>query len=120
MKKILTAVLVLFLLVSMAACSVENEDVIGTWRRETLYMAYYNCETDMIVSFAEDGSFAAILLNHENNSPLNYAGGTWTLEEETIVAQLDDTTDTMEFTYNTKTKTVDFEGYSFEWVEEAE
>lgn len=116
MKKVLTAVLVLFLLVGMTACGVEEADVIGEWKRDTLYMAYYNCETDMIVSFAEDGTFGAVLVNHENNALLNYAGGNWSLEEERIVAKRGDGNGIMEFTYNTKTKMVEFEGYSFEKV----
>ena len=114
MKKILTAALVLLLMLSIAACGVEEADVIGTWRRETLYMAYYGCETDMIATFDADGTFGVVLVNHANNAPLNLAGGTWTLEEERILATRGDGNGVMEFTYNTKKDTIEFEGYSFQ------
>lgn len=115
MKKILVLVLPVLMVLTMAACgSVEETDVIGTWRRETLYMAYYNCETDMIATFSEDGTFGVVLVNHENNAPLNMAGGNWTLEENRVLAERGDGAGVMEFTYNTKKGTLEFEGYPFE------
>lgn len=114
MKKILMLVLAVLVVLTMAACSVEEDDVIGNWRRETLYMAYYGCETDMIVTFSDDGTFGAILVNHENNTPLNMAGGDWTLDGNNILAERGDGSGIMEFTYDMKTHTIEFEGYSFE------
>ena len=113
MKRVLSILLVLLVMLGMTACKVEQDDVIGTWRRETLYMADYNCETDMIATFSEDGTFGVILVNHENNTPLNMAGGNWTLEENRILAERGDGNGVMEFTYNTKTKQLEFEGYAF-------
>lgn len=113
-KKILAAALVVVLLVGMAACGVSKEDVTGVWKRETLYIAYYGCDTDMIVSFAEDGSFVAMLLDHETNNMLNYAGGTWTLQGGTVLATDEqNVSGTMEFTYDSRTDTIENEGYTF-------
>lgn len=112
MKKILVLALSVLMVLTMAACGgVEEADVIGIWRRETLYMAYYNCETDMIATFSEDGTFGVILVNHANNALLNMAGGDWTLEENRILAERGDGAGVMEFTYNTKKGTLEFEGY---------
>ena len=113
MKKVIAVLLVLLVMLGMTACKVEQEDVIGTWRRETLYMAYYQCETDMIATFSEDGTFGIVLVNHANNAPLNMAGGNWTLEENRILAERGDGKGIMEFTYNSKNKTIEFEGYAF-------
>ena len=114
MKKILILVLTVLMVLTMAACgSVEEGDVIGTWRRETLYMDYYKCETDMIATFSEDGTFGVVLVNHANNTPLNMAGGNWTLEEDRILAERGDGAGVMEFTYNAKKGTLEFEGYPF-------
>ena len=113
MKRALALLLVVLTVFAMTGCAVEQEDVIGTWRRETLYMAYYDCETDMIATFSDDGTFGVILVNHENNTPLNMAGGNWTLEENRILAERGDGGGVMEFTYNTKNKTIEFEGYPF-------
>lgn len=112
-KRILAVLLLLVMVVGLAACGVGAEDVVGVWKREPLYMAYYGCETEMIVSFAEDGSYVAMLLNHENNAPLNYAGGTWSLKGSTIVAEKDDGSGNMEYAYDKSTDTVEFEGYTF-------
>lgn len=115
MKKILILVLSVLMVLTMAACgSVEENDVIGTWRRETLYMAYYGCETDMIATFSDDGTFGVVLVNHENNTPLNMAGGDWTLEENVVLAERGDGAGSMVFTYNTKNDTLEFEGYPFQ------
>ena len=114
MKKVSAVLLVLVVILSMAACKAEEQDVIGIWRRETLYMAYYDCETDMIVTFSDDGTFGAVLVNHENNTPLNMAGGDWTLEDNRILAERGDGSGVMEFVYNTRKHTIEFEGYSFE------
>ena len=113
MKKILVLVLALLMILTMAACSVEEDDVVGTWRRETLYMDYYKCETDMIATFSDDGTFGIVLVNHANNAPLNMAGGDWTLEENRVLAERGDGNGVMEFTYNPKTKQLEFEGYGF-------
>ena len=114
MKRVLSIALVLLVMLSLVACGkVEQADVIGTWRRETLFMAHYNCETDMIVNFSEDGTFGALLVNHANNGPLNMAGGNWTLEENRVLAERGDGNGVMEFTYNTRNNTLEFEGYAF-------
>ena len=113
MKRLVTVFLAVLVLLSMTACSVEQEDVVGTWRRETLYMSYYNCETDMIVTISDDGTFGAVLVNHANNLPLNMAGGNWTLEEDRVLAERGDGAGTMEFVYNKMKGTLEFEGYSF-------
>ena len=112
MKRVLAVLLVMLVLMSMVGCKAKEEDVIGTWRRETLYMAYYGCETDLIATFVDDGTFGVVLVNHENNAPLNMAGGDWTLEENRILAERGDGNGIMEFTYNTKTGELEFEGYS--------
>lgn len=114
MKKILILMLAMLTVLTMAACgNAQEEDVIGIWRRETLYMAYYNCETDMIATFSDDGTFGVVLVNHDNNAPLNMAGGEWTLEENRVLAKRGDGGGVMEFTYNTKTGELEFEGYAF-------
>lgn len=112
MKRVLAVLLVLVVVLGMVGCKAKEEDVVGTWRRETLYMAYYGCETDMIATFSDDGTFGVVLVNHENNAPLNMAGGDWTLEENRVLAERGDGNGVMEFTYNTKTKELEFEGYS--------
>ena len=41
------------------------------------------------------------------------AGGNWTLEENRVLAERGDGNGIMEFTYNTRNNTLEFEGYAF-------
>lgn len=121
LKGITALLLAMVLLVSLCGCSVKEQDVIGVWQREVLYMEYYGCNTEMIVSFAEDGSFSALLLEEVNHNILNYAGGTWRLEDSSVIAEKTDgmgsSMGTMTFEYDNKSDTILFEGYVFEPVE---
>ena len=67
----------------------------------------------MIATFSEDGTFGVVLVNHENNAPLNMAGGEWALEENRVLATRGDGNGVMEFTYNSGKDTLEFEGYAF-------
>lgn len=120
-KRILAAVLLLALLIGVTGCGVSKNDVVGVWEREPLYMAYYGCQTQMILSFADDGSFSALLLDAESHNILNYAGGTWDLSGSTIVAKrtesLTASGDDMKFEYDNGSNVIVFEGYEFRRTE---
>lgn len=122
LKRIMAAVLLLTLLVGVTGCGVSKKDVTGVWEREPLYMAYYGCQTQMILSFADDGSFSALLLNAQSHDILNYAGGTWDLNGSTIIAKrtesLTATSDDMKFEYDKGKDVIVFEGYEFRRTEQ--
>lgn len=121
MKRILAIIALAAVLLCMAGCGVRPAKVVGVWAREPLYMAYYGCETQMIISLAEDGSFAAMLLDTQTNNILNYTGGDWALDGKTILAKrtesLSQVDGDMEFTYNAWKDTLTFEGYEFQRTE---
>lgn len=117
MKRILAVVLLAAMLVCLAGCGVSEKKVVGVWTREPLYMAYYGCQTVMIISLAADGSFTAMLLDDETHNILNYAGGTWSVDGSTVVAKrtesLSGTGEDMRFQYNARKNVIEFEGYEF-------
>ena len=122
MKRILAIVLLAVVLVSMVGCGVTEKDVVGVWKREPLYMAYYGCETQMIISLAEDGSFSALLLDNQTHNILNYTGGTWQLNDSTVIAKrtesLSEVDGDMKFEYNKGKNVIVFEGYQFKKAEQ--
>ena len=122
MKRILAMALLAAVLVSLVGCGVAEKDVVGVWQREPLYMAYYGCETQMIISLAEDGSFSALLLDSQTHNILNYTGGTWKLNGNTVIAKrtesLSEVDGDMKFEYDKGKNVIVFEGYDFKKVEQ--
>ena len=121
LKRIVAVSLLLALLITAAGCGVSRKNVVGVWEREVLYMEYYGCQTQMIISLADDGSFSALLLDYETHNILNYAGGTWELDGSTVVATRTESlgagSGSMEFTYDRRSDTIVFEGYQFQRTE---
>lgn len=116
-KQVVAVVLLLVLLISFAGCGVNPKKVVGVWEREPLYMAHYGCETQMILSFAEDGSFTALLLDAQSHNILNYAGGKWTMDGNVVVGKrtesLSGSAEDMRFEYDRAKNVIVFEGYAF-------
>jgi len=79
----------------MVGCKAKEKDVIGIWRRETLYMAYYGCETDMIATFSDDGTFEfGFSFDGDEFLDIGYTfkaqAGTWTGAKLAIAALNDE------------------------------
>ena len=87
MKRTFAFILILALLLSFTACGVSEDDVIGAWLRETVYLESYGCNTDMIVFFGTDGICCQLLQDHDSGKILSFKLGTYELKGFKIVAE---------------------------------
>ena len=119
MKRIFVWILVLAMMLSLCACGVKEEDVLGLWQRETVYLSYYDCETVLYIVFADTGEYMQMLVSHDLGDLLNMDTGVWEIIDGEIVCyDEEDPYAATIFQYdNGKLQNGDFE---FTWVGRAD
>ena len=62
-----------------------EEDLYGDWLREPMYLEYYGCESDMLISLYQDGTYYKLLTNHNTGEVLSTETGTWRWEDNEVI-----------------------------------
>ncbi len=89
MKKFISILLVLAMLLSFVGCAKE-EDVIGAWEREVTYLESYGCDCTMYLLFAPNGTCIKMLLATHTDDLLNLELGDWEIDGMEVVVDWQD------------------------------
>lgn len=119
-KRFVCGLLGLMLVLCLAACTKDKpiaaENMVGTWQREVVFLAYYEAEVDLILELKDDGTYEKTVTNHENNEVLTTEQGTWTFDEAELVCVRQPQTATMTYEYDRDSNTLENAGYEYKKI----
>ena len=119
-KRFVCGLLGLMLVLCLVACTkdkpISAEDMVGTWQREVVFLAYYGAEVDLILELKDDGTYEKTVTNHENNAVLTTEQGTWTFDEAELVCVRQPQPATMTYEYDRDSNTLENAGYEYKKI----
>ena len=119
-KRFICGLLSMVLVLCLVACGQDGPasagDMVGTWQREVVFLAYYKAEVDLVLELKEDGTYEKTVTNHGGHEVLAREKGTWTFDGMELVCVKAEEAATMTYEYDQSSNTLENAGYEYKKI----
>ena len=119
-KRFICGMLSVVLVLCLVACgkdkSISAKDMVGTWQREVVFLAYFKTEVDLVLALKEDGTYEKTVTDHGDHEVLARETGTWTFDGAQLVCVKAEETATMTYEYDQSANTLENAGYEYKKI----